>query len=117
MNQTYLNTGSSSGDLFQRVDAIGSFDSDAQAFATALTLLEDELLITAIRYWPMWSVIISVILHIDVVFIMPTMLSVLACYVVATALYLRNPFGETSCVHRYGASSRNAHPFALAWPQ
>ena len=93
MNQTYLKTlDHQASDLFQRVDAIGSFDSDAQAFATALTLLEDELLITANRYWPMWSVIISVILHIDVVFIMPTMLSVLACYVVATALYLRNPF-------------------------
>ena len=81
-------------DLFKRVGDIGAFSSNAKAVSTALTLLEDELLITANRYWPMWSVIISVILHIDVIFILPIMLSVLTCYITATALYIRNPFEE-----------------------
>jgi hypothetical protein len=92
-NTTVVNgVESDTSNLFQRVNEIGAFSSNAKAISTALTLLEDELLTTANRYWPMWSVIISVILHIDVIFILPIMLAVLACYVTATVLYIRNPF-------------------------
>ena len=79
-------------DLFKRVHELDSLSTNAIAFTTGLTLLEDELLINANRYWPMWSVIISVILHVDVIFIVPTMLTVSSCYVVVTFLYLRNDF-------------------------
>ena len=61
-------------------------------FATSLTLLNDELMLLQSRTWPMWTVIISVILRLDIFLTFPSMVAVMVCYLSIGSYYHINGF-------------------------
>ena len=82
-------------DVFEKLNEIPPYNASSIAsFQTALTLLQDELLLIHSRTWPMWTVIISVVMRIDVYLILPSMLTVLLIYLSLSAHYHRNGFND-----------------------
>ena len=82
-------------DVFEKLNEIPPYNASSIAsFQTALTLLQDELLLIHSRTWPMWTVIISVVMRIDVYLILPSMLTILLIYLSLSAHYHRNGFQD-----------------------
>lgn len=61
--------------------------SVAVSFGKALNILQDEVLLWQNRPWPMWTVIMSVVLRIDIFLIVPAMVTVLIIYLTSAASY------------------------------
>jgi hypothetical protein len=80
--------------VFKKLNVMSTNFSSITSFQTALTLKQDELLLIHSRSWPMWTVIISVVMRIDIYLIFPSMVSVLAIYLSLSAYYHRNGFQD-----------------------
>ena len=82
-------------DAFEKLMESPPYNASASdTFAISLTLLNDEMMLLQSRTWPMWTVIISVILRIDVFLTFPAMITVMACYLSLGSYYHINGFQD-----------------------